>query len=67
MIILLSHPIHNISRLQQSTIQDLFNVDTSENDATRRMADVLQKEGEQKLGDEPVVSAEGIIVEKTIY
>ncbi|CAB0001194.1 unnamed protein product [Nesidiocoris tenuis] len=49
----------------QSTIQDLFNVDTSENDATRRMADVLQKEGEQKLGDEPVVSAPSAPEEKT--
>ncbi|XP_024084966.1 helicase domino isoform X2 [Cimex lectularius] len=34
---------------KSSTIQDLFNVDTTENDASRRMADVLQKESEKKL------------------
>lgn len=32
----------------QSTIQDLFNVDTSENDASRRMCEVLQRDAEKR-------------------
>ena len=33
-----------MSFLLQSTIQDLFDVDVSENDASRRMAEVVDKE-----------------------
>uniref|UniRef100_A0A0K8SA08 Helicase domino n=2 Tax=Lygus hesperus TaxID=30085 RepID=A0A0K8SA08_LYGHE len=37
---------------KSSTIQDLFDVDTSENDASRRMADVLQRDRGDKRSDE---------------
>ncbi|RZF34391.1 hypothetical protein LSTR_LSTR008930 [Laodelphax striatellus] len=39
---------------KSSTIQDLFNVDVSENDANTRMAEVLQRDSERKrnLGEE---------------
>ncbi|XP_073971581.1 domino helicase isoform X3 [Rhodnius prolixus] len=33
---------------KSSTIQDLFNVDTSENDASRRMCEVLQRDAEKR-------------------
>jgi transcription termination factor NusB len=32
----------------QSTIQDLFNIDIAENDAARRMAEVLDKDNEKE-------------------
>ncbi|KAK6637968.1 hypothetical protein RUM44_008392 [Polyplax serrata] len=38
---------------KSSTIQDLFNVDVSETDANRRMADVLSSDKERRSGEEP--------------
>jgi hypothetical protein len=32
----------------QSTIQDLFNIDIAENDASRRMAEVLDRDNEKE-------------------
>jgi E1A-binding protein p400 len=32
----------------QSTIQDLFNIDIAENDASRRMAEVLDRDNERE-------------------
>lgn len=35
--------------LFQTTIQDLFNVDVSENDASTRMAEILEGNAERKV------------------
>uniref|UniRef100_A0A224XG66 Putative chromatin remodeling complex wstf-iswi small subunit n=1 Tax=Panstrongylus lignarius TaxID=156445 RepID=A0A224XG66_9HEMI len=49
---------------KSSTIQDLFNVDTSENDATRRMSEVLHRDAEKKSSCESSSVSANIMDEK---
>ncbi|KAL1140672.1 hypothetical protein AAG570_000602, partial [Ranatra chinensis] len=48
----------------QSTIQDLFNVDVLENDASNRMAEVLHRDGEKKPQEDPSPQVNGGTEEK---